>query len=422
MITFLTYTVHVLHMVFVYLFFENMLERKHGQAVPIIVMAAITLTILLLRIFAIELFIIHALIAYLLMFAYVIVFFKDTFWRKTAAVILMFLGCGFADIIAIYIGANYIGATADFDTLGRVATANGLFLLVICESIWFIFGIVIMTVWKRVHMLKDIGLSNIILFCIFPISQFCLLIGMIDVYDRASIQLKTAVPIGVVLGVFADVVLFYIVFDNIKKKQLDAKIQEMEMLKKTEALHYESIEARRGELSKIRHDFNNHIIAIEALIDSEDFESATEMTTQLKDMVLNTSEYQYCGNSIVNAVVDEKKKQCDSAGISLKYDLHIDNSVPIEKIHLCSIFSNLLDNSIRACQGLPQEQRIINLKASIKGGYIHISTKNATATASARKGGQGLKILADIAEIYDGNLNAGEHDGMFSTMISLLIT
>ena len=277
-------------MIFTYLFFDNMLERKHNRIIPITAMLFISICIFIARFFATEVFILHAVVSYALLLAYTIIFFKDVMWRKIASFVLMFIGCAFADVSALYIGVRFLGLAAEIDTVGHGATLKGLFLLVICDSIFFIFALIILIIWKRVNKLKGIGFFNAILFCAFPISQFCLLISMIDAFDRASIQLHTIVTAGVSLGVLADVVLFHTFFANIKKRQAETQLRELEQRRREEEVHYLAIEEKRSELSKIRHDFNNYISAAQALIDNRDFKSARELLEQLKNRVAENNQ------------------------------------------------------------------------------------------------------------------------------------
>jgi len=235
-------------------------------------------------------------------------------------------------------------------------------------------------------------------------------------------QVNPQIAMGIILMIVGNIVILKILLTNSKKQEAEEGIKELQHVRELEQMHYTQIEARRQELAKVRHDFNNQMAVVHQLIISDEKDHAEEMLNELKQTLINTTEHIYCQNTIVNAVLTEKQKQCDSSDILLETDVLIDEKCSISSIHLCSIFTNLLDNAIEACKTLPSDKRKIEIRTAVKGAYLHIKSVNPVANQPdnehSRKG-YGNIILSDIASNYYGNFTAERVDDKYIAMISV---
>ena len=77
----------------------------------------------------------------------------------------------------------------------------------------------------------------------------------------------------------------------------------------------------------------------------------------------------------------------------------------MQKIDICSVFGNLLDNAIRASLQYKtnKDEPEIYLTAGAKGDYLIIKCKNSSMKPGDKPDGTGygLKILKEIALKYD---------------------
>ena len=254
------------------------------------------------------------------------------------------------------------------------------------------------------------------------IATAIILLGAQQIYARSHPP-----GLGVILGIFtmlvANVIILQIIVANSKKEAAQAKLTELLRLRELEQAHYSAVELRRHELTKIRHDFNSQLTAAHHLIAAEKNEHARKLLDELKQHIGRTKERQYCQHVIVNAVLAEKQKACDVADITLDTEIAIDENCEIASIHLCSIFSNLLDNAIHACAAVKEGQRAIALHTFIKGGYMHIKCVNPVAAMPEKRHGAkgyGKVILSDIANHYHGNFTARIVDGKHVAVVSVL--
>ncbi|MEG2394689.1 MAG: GHKL domain-containing protein [Ruthenibacterium sp.] len=104
----------------------------------------------------------------------------------------------------------------------------------------------------------------------------------------------------------------------------------------------------------------------------------------------------------------------------LQTTIALPGEIPVENVQLCSIFSNLLDNAIRAVKPLAQEMRKITVKANLRGQTLFVKVENPCDSALSQKGtGYGLQILRDIAAQYHGAVMTTEENGVFTAVVTL---
>ena len=118
-----------------------------------------------------------------------------------------------------------------------------------------------------------------------------------------------------------------------------------------------------------------------------------------------TKEYPYCEIPIINVILSEKKKECEEKKINLNVDIRIPETNSVKQMDICSVYSNLMDNAIRANSN-NDGNGWIHLTTAVVGEYLIIKCVNYAEKEPGRTpvgSGYGLKILQDIADRYHGN-------------------
>ena len=196
---------------------------------------------------------------------------------------------------------------------------------------------------------------------------------------------------GFILCIVVDIIFLYVYFIGSKKEKIEKELDEVRFL--TE------IERKKNDL-------------------------LCESQKQLQDQKaeLESAMKHYCSNVIVNAVVREKDKKCKELGFDLDLDLMIPNKLEIEPLHVCSIFSNLLDNALEAVTNMEPSNRSIQLSAKIQNNYLCVKVSNTASKEHVKRGkrknrGYGNLILQDIAVKYDGTYTTSYADGIYTAAI-----
>jgi signal transduction histidine kinase len=231
--------------------------------------------------------------------------------------------------------------------------------------------------------------------------------------------------VGIALCLLSNLVFFFLITEQEGKIETSETLSETRRRMELEQAHYQEVERRREELAKIRHDFNNHLAAIDHLIRSGEGGSAQGMIRDLAAQIVATKENTYCAIPIINAVLREKAQTCAAAGIGLEVELNFPQRFDAEPTHLCSLFSNLLDNAISACrQTKDSEAATIRLTAMTDGDYLFVKTVNPSAAPVkdfAPGRGYGSRILSEVAAKHGGGYQSEYKEGVFTAMVSLLV-
>lgn len=277
---------------------------------------------------------------------------------------------------------------------------------------------------KRKNVIKT---HSMLLFALFPLSQAVFLFAIL-VMKYGVLNIKTSMGISLVGGfisIAADVLMVRAMMENSRKYELEAYIKNMEYQNKAQLVYYESLQQHNEELAKIRHDYKNHIAVVKSLIEkggSADVNDGKDILMALQNEIATTEIGNYTQNNIVNAVLCDKVSDCKSKGINIDIDVFVPNEINIEKLHICSAFSNLLDNAIKAVNVPQVTDKNIVVRAQCELQYLFIKVENKFVPAiKTQRSGYGLEIVRDIANRYNGELIIQKNDGVFTAILSLKI-
>lgn len=132
------------------------------------------------------------------------------------------------------------------------------------------------------------------------------------------------------------------------------------------------------------------------------------------------------GNDVVDTVLYSKFVKAQSEGIKLEISLDVDRDFKIDRMDICCIFSNILDNAIEATKQL-DEGKVIKFKGVQRNGLIVFSVVNPVKNEpikdkngnyiTSKKGktghGLGLKSVEAVADKYGGSLDLRYKNGLF---------
>lgn len=257
-----------------------------------------------------------------------------------------------------------------------------------------------------------------LLFLVIPVSQILILLG--NITGKRSLNFWGYG--GIVLSVAADLLLLYVLIWSSRREKLRKELQELSYLQETERMQNEMLEAKQKELLDMRSDFEKRLEEIREKLKRGEEEAARQEMDAFQVSLDETRPADYCQNAVVNAILSEKEKEFQKLGIKTKLALMIPRGLKLDPLHLCSLFSNLIDNALEALAELPQEKRELELNAEIKGAYLFVKARNTSEKSHAvrkrRKGrGYGTQILQELAETYEGNYQAEYEKGWYTAVV-----
>ena len=273
---------------------------------------------------------------------------------------------------------------------------------------------------KEPSKTKTLTIQNLFVYLIFPFSQiFLLLIYVQEITALYAIPMPFLYTIVGILILLVISLVFFL-FSRNSRKQTERSYQELTSLQQFQKKHYEKIQVSRLELESLKNSFGQQLDEISLHLEQGQPEKARELLSTLSTGIASTKEYPFCPNPVVNAVLWEKEQHCIGKSISFQADMQIGDCATINPMHLCSIFSNLLDNAIEACSAV-SENKFIHLTAKQTGDFIHIKLKNSSLPPSKPKQGHGYghRILKDITEQYSGSFRTTYKDNIYEAFLSI---
>ena len=107
----------------------------------------------------------------------------------------------------------------------------------------------------------------------------------------------------------------------------------------------------------------------------------------------------------LNILFSAKRDICREKNIEIEIFLQIPELFDFEDAELVSLFGNLLDNAIKACEGCSSGFRHIAVDSRIKAGFwcVRMTNNCVIEKERRRRQGYGLRIVQRIVKNHDGD-------------------
>ena len=203
---------------------------------------------------------------------------------------------------------------------------------------------------------------------------------------------------------------------------------------KAQQNYYEEINRQYMETRRLWHDFQNHLLAIQALNESGDREGADRYVKELNESISTSKLAPKTGCNPVDLLLYKKQEQAAEQGINLRLGIQCKlGRMGFAGYDLCSVIGNLLDNALEAVADITDEDRIIELELKQQQGMLLITCNNPyrgqlkgtngmLLTTKKDKGnhGIGLSSIRQVCRKYQGTMEIQTEDGMFRVHILLM--
>ena len=233
------------------------------------------------------------------------------------------------------------------------------------------------------------------------------------------------------------IILVFNYFNALRTRKLMESQQTLKNLE-TEMKHnysyYTLADEKFTEISKLRHDILNQIQTVQYILGTEKNErEARQIMKRIEEQLAETKTVQFCQNPIINSVLTLKMNTIKASGIETDIVLNDCESLPFDNYDICSLFANLFDNAIEACQKLEDgKKRLITIRSGIKNDFFVLKITNSCNFISEVKNGKmpksdknsdehgfGTKILESITKKYKGIFTMNYNDGFMTTIAAL---
>lgn len=377
-------------------------------------------------------FILHVILVYMALLFIAYKLFSGDIKEKIFFVTMFYFFLIFGDIIAVNIISKFIGKDV------KDIIANQTWARILFSQISKLLLFIILRIIKNNYVERESDIpryywywilfvyliSGINLLVIFNISLILNELNVEAQYLTIIINMGSLLIVLITYYVFIKLNRFYRKSSNykiikIKNEMLRKEIKEKENI-------YE-------EVRKTHHDFKNHIICIEKLLEQGKLELVSEYINNLKEEKFQVYTWIKTGNDVVDAILNQKKSEGMKKNIDIDMKVVIPDDINIKPMDLCVILGNALDNGIEANEKIKDiDKRNIKVRINPYKDYLFIEISNPTifnpideygqlktTKDNKEKHGFGIKSMATVVEEYNGILNYEYDEGEFILSIML---
>ncbi len=207
------------------------------------------------------------------------------------------------------------------------------------------------------------------------------------------------------------------------QKWIDKRIEayQSDLIRK----YCDEIESMYTKMRGWRHDYHNHIQALQASMAMGKYEEVNAYLRQLNDDLVNVDTAIKTGRVMVDAILNGKINIAAQNDIAVNAKARIPDKTPLTDVDLCVIIGNLLDNAIEENRGLSVSDRFIRIYIGQKNTQFYLAITNAAGKKHVRHGslfasskglnhGFGLMRVERVVKKYGGLFSADSEDGGFT--------
>lgn len=264
-----------------------------------------------------------------------------------------------------------------------------------------------------------------IIIILFSMANLAVIIVVISKVTSKTGHVLILINIGCIL--FADLYFLYLARFVEENNQLKVKLKLLEQQSLLQFEFYEEQKEKYNESIKILHDVNKHLNMVEVMYRAREHQTAFNYAQEISKMLIPLSLEDYTNNPILNVILNDKKKIANYHKIEFNLAIGIVDLAFMEPIEVTTIFGNLLDNAIEACDEVP-EDRFIKMRLDKYNGFTVINIANSTLPVEkwhhgkpvSKKGknhGIGLLNVEQVIKKYNGCMVLEEKYNIFTCKI-----
>lgn len=356
--------------------------------------------------------------------AYKIVF-KEKSIRIIAGILVQQICVRTAESLDMIIMSNI------FESLSTIVDGTQVMLPQVFIG-YFILQIVMITIFRQILKKNNEGIDNkslvaisVFFFIIYILSSMSIIPFATGNTSWLNINLEVFMFI---IGLLFAIALIYIK-NYIYLKEKEQKDQFMIETLKRQYLYYQDKQKDEERVKSIYHDMKNHLLVLE---NKENTEETRAMAKKLREQIENYEEYTHTGNEFLDVIIKDKTRIAKEKNIDFIVVIDFNNINSIEPLDISTIFGNALDNAIEGVEKLPEEKRVIYVKAGKINEFLSIVVENnynpeiklenkKTTKKDKFLHGYGIQNIENAVEKYNGTCTIKKENEKFTLKILIPI-
>lgn len=332
--------------------------------------------------------------------------------------LIAFLDFGFAFLGLAILGYRFNGL------IYRDGLHTEKILVYACSRIIMLFIIL----WlRKIKIKKEIlEFQNTLLVlgivCVILVRGYQLLLARM-VFRDIPVDWKSGI-ISLLCGIAIMGGVFFLLF---KYNTIKLENNFMVLKEEMERQKYEEVIAAIEKNKELVHDMKNHLIIISEYERKGEYEKLHKYVEELRSEFVKISPNIYTGNNVIDLVLTQKRIMAGKKEIDFELQTMPLPELPFKEREICTLFGNLLDNAIEACERTDGEKKIcvkiekrkqllfIEIINTIGERPVGVECERGFLTSKKEKDihGYGLKSVRRIVDMYEGTMIYEIKEGEF---------
>ena len=183
------------------------------------------------------------------------------------------------------------------------------------------------------------------------------------------------------------------------------RVQQMEIQRD----YYKERIAEEERVRAIYHDLKNHLLVMES---RQNTAETRQMAQTLRSQIADYEDYVHTGNEFLDIILKDKVARARERKIDFSALVDFKGMDFLEPLDISTIFGNAIDNAMEASEQLPEEDRLVTVKAERVRDMLLITVENNTPPGTQSTGGTtkrdhfvhgfGIPNIKKAVEKYDG--------------------
>lgn len=342
-----------------------------------------------------------------------------------AGVTLLFFSIvAIIDMIVAFICLEFMGNAFASDVYVYAMTIQKeiIFLLSRCIVFIILHGIKkkVKNIYEIAEECQYIIFATGIIFLVLLIKYQYILSGIVEGGKKTR-----GISASFALLIFTVIIIFVATFI--------LKYRYMRQEKETFLLREQLLEEQYIDLMKKQqmiHDIKNHLLLIRTYEKEHRWKELHHYLEEISEDILEDSTRVWSGDVIVDLVLNSKKAYAESKDIKVEINSEVISKFPLTKREIISLFGNLLDNAIEACEKIQKIEKWICIRMQKRHELLSIQIENSIENSPKERRGElisdkteggvhgyGLKNVQQIVEGHDGIYSYQIKENSFLTNI-----
>lgn len=342
--------------------------------------------------------------------------YRGTIWKRVFSVCCIFLMGMLCETIVSGLAILIIERTEVIEVI-TYTLSNFLFYIIVIFSKNFIGQ------EESIYQKKK-AVVLILIPTISSFADFILLYGSYEQWITVTVILCLCI---------INLAFFYLYQAVVSNCEVEMQNQSLMLQNKAYQQQLDMIHATEDSLKRARHDFKNHLIALEELSKGDERTDLQEYFQKLDREYQLSDDFIYTGNKILDGLMNHKLKIMMATGAVIDTKMQIPENIDVNSFDLVVVIGNLLDNAIESLS--KQKNGSFKMEIDYKQGMLLIYANNTYEGEIKRKGdilistkknapeshGIGLSNVRRIIEKYDGEMLIDTEKNLFSVHIIMYI-